>query len=77
MSKQLTTREVVQLAKVPLPVVAEVLPHRCRMDYVCRMDNATFLEANLAEAESGSPCATLCRKYHRREYEPFTENVSE
>jgi hypothetical protein len=65
------------MARIPLPVVAEVLPHRYRMDYVCRMDNATFLGANPAEAESGSPCATLYRKYHRREYEPFTENVSD
>jgi hypothetical protein len=47
------------------------------MDYVCRMDNATCLEANLAEAESSSPYATLCHKYHRREYEPFTENVND
>jgi len=77
MSKQLTARAVAQLAKLPPPVVAEVLPHRCQMDSVCRMDNATCPEANLPEAGSGSPYATLCHKYHRREYEPFTENVSE
>jgi|SRR6266478_5127456 len=70
------TRGVVQLARVPPPVMAEVLPHRCRMDCVCRMDNATCPEANLAEADSGSPYATLCHKNHRREYEPFIENVS-
>jgi hypothetical protein len=45
------------------------------MDYACRMDNAISLEANLAEAGSGSPYAILGHMYRRRVYEPFIENV--
>src|SRR5258708_4363828 len=77
LSKLLTARAVAQLAKLPPPVVAEVLPHRCQMDSVCRMDNATCPEANLPEAGSGTPYATPLPNDPRRENEPFTEKNSQ
>ena len=58
-------------------MVFGVLPHRCRMDCVCSVDNAISLEVNLGEVGSGSPYAILGHKYHRRVYGPFIENVSE